>query len=134
MWLSNDSMYCTSTQQNGLGASLATSVLFLLAKSAVSRARRGSVCLPCVPSLQIYLPYDILGIFIPFVYVLDPLRDRDRLGGFTYLKIWKLARRLTLPFSWQTPNGMMTSPNGNAKFLLFRQTCMGKKLFNLMHS
>ena len=73
-------MYCTSTQQNGLGASLATSVLFLLAKSAVSRARRGSVCLPCVPSLQIYLPYDILGIFIPFVfnqkkkfmYVLDP--------------------------------------------------------------
>ena len=82
-------------------------------------------------SVQIYLPYDILGIFIlfvfdqkkKFVYVLDPL-PRPIWGD-----AWKLARRLTLPFNWQTPNGMTTSPNGDAKSLLFRQTCTGKNLF-----
>ena len=86
-------------------------------------------------SLQIFLPYDILGIFIlfvldqkkKFVHILDPLSRPT--WGVHIFNNFKIGNMVNLALNRQTPNGRTTSPNGDAKCHVNRQMSTGMKLF-----
>ena len=85
-------------------------------------------------SSQIYLPYDILGIFILFVldpnkkniYILDPLPRPT--WGVHILKNMDICNKLNLAIRLANPE-WTRYPNGDVKSLLFRQTRTCMKIY-----